>query len=178
MSEYGEMLSPNTVRFERLLPGPIERVWSYIIDGDKRAQWLCGGDTEPRTGGKIELRFHNATISDLPDDPPPEKYATMNEVVLFNGTITRCEAPTVLAHTWEFEETASEVCYELFEAGEQVRLVITHSRLDTPEDVAGACGGWHTHLGILADILEGRERRPFWKTHTVLEAEYEQRLRG
>ena len=73
MSEYGEMLSPNTVRFERLLPGPIDRVWSYIIDGEKRAQWLCGGDTEARTGGKIELRFHNGTISDLPDDPPPEK---------------------------------------------------------------------------------------------------------
>lgn len=178
MSEYGELLSPNTVRFERLLPGPIERVWSYIVDGDKRAQWLCGGDTDAQVGGRIELRFHNATISDEPDDPPPEKYAAMNEKTLYGGTITRYEAPSVFAHTWENEETASEVCYELFEAGEQVRLVLTHSRLDTPEALAGACGGWHTHFGILADILAGRDRRAFWKTHTALEAEYEKRLQA
>jgi len=176
MSDYGELLGPNKVRFERLLPGPIERVWSYLVDGDKRAQWLCGGDTDAAVGGNIELRFHNATISDEPDDPPPEKYRAMNEKVRYHGTITRYEAPTVLAHTWEFEETASEVCYELSEAGDQVRLVITHSRLDSAEELAGACGGWHTHLGILSDLLEGRPRRAFWKTHTALEAEYEERL--
>jgi len=178
MSDYGEMLSPNTVRFDRLLPGPIDRVWSYIVDGNKRAQWLCGGATDAQVGGRIDLQFHNGTISDEPDDPPPEKYAAMNDEMSFHGTITRYEENAVLAHSWEFEDTASEVCYELFAEGDKVRLVITHSRLDTPEEVAGACGGWHTHLGILADILEGRARRAFWRTHTQLEAEYEKRLQG
>jgi len=176
MSDFGELTGPNTIRFERLLPGPIERVWSYIVDGDKRAKWLCGGDTELQVGGSVELRFHNATISDLPDDPPPEKYAGMNDEVTYGGTITRCDAPTLLAHTWEIDDEKSEVCYELFPAGNEVRLVITHSRLDTPGMLASACGGWHTHLAILADVLEGRDRRPFWKTHSVLEAEYDKRL--
>ncbi|MEX3932396.1 hypothetical protein AB4Y32_11375 [Paraburkholderia phymatum] len=26
------------VRFERLLPGPIERVWAYLTESDKRSQ--------------------------------------------------------------------------------------------------------------------------------------------
>ena len=37
MNDYGELLDENTVRFERLLPGPIERVWSYLTEGEKRA---------------------------------------------------------------------------------------------------------------------------------------------
>ena len=40
MSRYGERIDDTTVRFERLLPGPIERVWEYLTDGDKRATWL------------------------------------------------------------------------------------------------------------------------------------------
>jgi hypothetical protein len=31
MSDYGTLLGTDTVRFERLLPGPIERVWAYPV---------------------------------------------------------------------------------------------------------------------------------------------------
>jgi hypothetical protein len=37
-------------------------------------------------------------------------------------------------------------------------------------------GGWHTHLGILVDHLNGRTPQPFWTTHARLEAEYERRI--
>jgi hypothetical protein len=37
-------------------------------------------------------------------------------------------------------------------------------------------GGWHTHLAILGDNLEGRTPRPFWSTHAKAEAEYARRL--
>jgi len=30
--EYGTVLSPTEVRFERLLPGPIETVWAFLTD--------------------------------------------------------------------------------------------------------------------------------------------------
>lgn len=30
MDTYGTVIAPNTIRFERLLPGPIERVWAYL----------------------------------------------------------------------------------------------------------------------------------------------------
>ena len=32
--------------------------------------------------------------------------------------------------------------------------------------------GWDTHTGILADVLNGVEPRPFWTTHAKLEKEY------
>ena len=36
--EYGVALEDRTVRLERLLPGPIERVWTYLTDPEKRGK--------------------------------------------------------------------------------------------------------------------------------------------
>ena len=176
MSHYGERIDRSTVRFERLLPVPIERVWEYLTDGDKRAKWFCGGETELRVGGRVEMHFHNASLSTQPDIAPPEKYRDLPERMSFGGTVTRCEPKTLLAHTWDFENEYSEVCYELEEVGEQVRLVLTHRRLSSYDEVISASGGWHTHLDILEDVLSGREPPAFWKTHTPIEAEYERRF--
>ena len=176
MNTYGELLDANTVRFERLLPGPIERVWSYLVEGDKRAQWLCGGETELTVGGRIDLQFHNASLSSAEDIPRPEKYKDMPEKVSFTGTVTRCEPPQVFAHTWDFHDESSEVCYELTEKGDKILLVLTHTRLSSSDEVLSVSGGWHTHLDILVAILEGQDPLPFWKTHAELEAQYAERL--
>ena len=133
MNDYGELLDESSVRFERTLPGPIERVWEYLTDGDKRARWLCGGNTEPKVGGNMELKFHNATITTA-DDLPPEKYKDMNGPVEFSGTVTAWEPPTLLAHTWKYEGHESEVRYELEAIGDEVRLTLLY----TP-GVRGSC---------------------------------------
>lgn len=176
MSHYGERIDETTVRFERLLPGPIERVWQYLTDGDKRASWLCGGEMELRVGGKVEMHFHNASLSSQADIDPPEKYRDLPEKMSFGGTMTQCEPPRLLAYTWDFEDEPSEVCYELQEAGDRVRLVLTHRKLTSHDEIISASGGWHTHLDILEDVLNGREPQAFWKAHTPLEAEYERRF--
>ena len=175
MSRYGERLDESTVRFERLLPGPIERVWEYLTASDKRATWLAAGVTELEVGGKVEMHFHNASLSSRPDVPPPEKYRDLPEQMSFGGTVTRCEPPRLLAYTWDFENEHSEVCYELEQRGDKVRLVLTHRNLASEDEILSVSGGWHTHLDILADVLEGREPRAFWKAHTANEAEYERR---
>jgi uncharacterized protein YndB with AHSA1/START domain len=174
MNPYGERLDKTTVRFERLLPGPIERVWQYISEGEKRAKWLAGGSTELVVDGVVNLEFHNASLSPLPDDPPPNKYCGLPEKMSFSGRITRCNPPTLLAHTWEADGDFSEVEYVLNAIGDKVQIVITHTRLNEDE-VLGVCGGWHAHLDILDDVLEGQTPRAFWKNHTALEAEYESR---
>lgn len=175
MNDYGEMLDNTSVRFERLLPGPIERVWAYLTEGDKRARWLCGGETELTPGGHVDMLFHNASLSRSDAGPPP-KYADMPEKLSFTGTVVRCEPPTLLTYTWHYEDTNSEVTYELSEQADKVLLVLTHRRLTPGEEVLSVNAGWHTHLDILVDILAGEEPRPFWTTHTGLEAEYEERL--
>lgn len=178
MSKYGERIDDSTVRFERLLPGPLERVWEYLTDGDKRATWLAAGATELRVGGRTEFRFHNASLSSKPDIDPPRKYRDMPEEISFGGTVTRCEPPRVLAYTWDYEDEQSEVTYELEELGNKVRLVLTHRKLASLDEVLSVSGGWHTHLDVLEDVLEGREPEAFWKMHAPIEAEYEKRYRG
>jgi len=176
MNKYGERLDESTVRFERLLPGPIGRVWEYVTDGEKRAKWLAGGSTELKVDGKVELRFHNTSLSPLPDDPPPQKYCGLPEKMSYSGHVTKCEPPFLLAHTWEADDEYSEVEYQLVEQGDKVLLTIIHSKLANDDMVLGVSGGWHAHLGILEDQLEERTPKPFWKTHTALEAEYAVRL--
>lgn len=178
MFDYGEVIAADTVRFERLLPGPIGRVWSYLVDADKRRRWLCGGETELTAGGRVELHFHNASLSSKPDMPPPEKYQDMPEKVSFSGTVVACDPPRLLTHTWDFEGESSEVTYELSEQDDRVKLILTHRRISSREDLLGICGGWHTHLEILAEVMQGKEPDAYWKRHTMLEAEYEKRLAG
>ena len=54
------LVEPGTVRLERLLPGPLERVWAYITESDKRAKWLAAGEFDLRVGGKVRLEFDNS----------------------------------------------------------------------------------------------------------------------
>lgn len=176
MSDYGELIADDAVRFERILPGPIERVWSFLVEPGKRARWFCGGKTDAAVGGRIELHFHNATLSGEGDIEPPEKHKDYNGPMTFYGTVIAYDPPRLLSHTWEFEGNSSEVAYELTEQGDKVKLVLTHRRLRTREEVLSVCGGWHTHLDILKDILEDKTPRPFWKHHMAAEAAYETRL--
>ena len=46
------LVEPGTVKVERLLPGPVERAWAYIVESDKRAKWLAAGEFDLRIGGK------------------------------------------------------------------------------------------------------------------------------
>ena len=176
MENYGEMLDDTTIRFERMLPGPIERVWEYITESDKRAKWLCAGDTRLEVGGSVEMRFEHATLASTGDIERPEKYRDMPSIVTFGGRVTEVEPPRLLVHTWEFEGENSEVRYELEEHGDQVRLVLTHRRLNSMNEVLSVSAGWHTHLEILRDVLDGEVPEPFWKAHTKYEALYEDRL--
>ncbi len=64
MTERATLIKPSTIRFERLLPGPVERVWAYLTESKKRATWLAAGEFDLRVGGKIELHFDNESLSD------------------------------------------------------------------------------------------------------------------
>jgi uncharacterized protein YndB with AHSA1/START domain len=175
-SDYGIHTAPETVRVERLLPGPITRVWDYLVTPDLRATWIAGGTIEPRVGGRVELVFHHATLT-RDDDPPPPKYAAMREEARMTGTVTAWAPPQRLAYTWgEDGGGASHVLFELEPEGDRVRLVVTHTRLGDHELLLSVSAGWHAHLDILRDRLEGREPQGFWRRHTALEAEYARRL--
>jgi uncharacterized protein YndB with AHSA1/START domain len=171
MNEYGIVTEAGAVRFERLLPGPIERVWAYLTDPAKRAIWLAAGPMELRVGGRVELNFHHADLSS--EKTPSERYKNLEGGHTLLGQVTRCEPPRLLSYTWA---EWGEVTFELAPRGKDVLLVLTHERAGEREAIVSVSGGWHAHLGILADNLDGREPRPFWSTHAKAAAEYDKQI--
>ena len=173
-ADYGVRTAPDTVRIERLLPGPIERVWQYLTDPQLRAQWFAGGELEPRTGGRMDLQFHNSTLTEN-DDPPPPKYANVGDHRM-QCVVTEFDPPHVLGFTFGSNDPPSQVRIELSRQGEQVRLLLVHSRLATREGMLSVSAGWHAHLNILRARMTGQTPDGLWRTHTRLETEYAQRL--
>src|ERR1700680_2242428 len=89
MSDFGEVIDSETVRFERLLPGPIDRVWEYLTNPGRIATWLANAKLELRLGGSVELQM-------LPRDGAPQETGG----AIIRGVVTRYEPPRVLAYTW------------------------------------------------------------------------------
>ena len=173
MSDYGEIIEPATIRFERVLPGPIERVWEFLTDSEKRGLWLASGAMEPRVGGKLTLAYDNNDLS--PDKTPPaEKYQGRGRATS-QHTITRFEPPRFLGMTWGDPNDPSEVNFELTPEGDRVRLVLVHRRLPRAT-MLNVGPGWHTHLNILGDQLGGRSPRAFWTVFGEVSEYYEKRV--
>jgi uncharacterized protein YndB with AHSA1/START domain len=167
---YGVVTAPDTVRLERLLPGgSIERVWSYLTESEKRGQWLASGAMELEPGGRVEHVFNNSALTGH-DDPPPAKYAECGRETTMHGRIIACEPPHLLTYTWG---EGSQVSFELSRQGDKVKLVLTHSRLASREEMLGVASGWHAHVNILIERLNNRQPASFWPLYTRLEAEYE-----
>ena len=85
----GKFTGPAEVRFVRTLPGPIERVWEYLTDPEKRARWFASGPMEQRAGGKMRLNFRHKDLA--PDETPPEGYEQHHDPGQnMDGIVTRC----------------------------------------------------------------------------------------
>lgn len=176
--EYGKLINAGEVRFVRLLPGPIERVWTYLTDPEKRGLWLASGSADLRVGGKVSLEFDNSNLTSHAEEAPAKyREHSKDGCGAFTGTITRCEPPRLLSHTWgESNGGTSEVTFELTPQGGEVQLVLTHRKIAGRDMLMSVAGGWHTHLAILIAKLEGAAPPPFWSTHARLEKEYEMQL--
>ena len=175
MSEHGVVTESGAVRFERLLPAPVEKVWDYLTRPELRAKWFAGGGIELRPGGAVTLHFRNSDLS-AEREETPERFRKY-EGVTMQGKVVRAEPPHLLVHSWvESEGEPSEVTFELEPRGEATLLVLTHRKLSSRDLMLGVSGGWHTHLAILEDVLAGRPPRPFWSTHAQLEADYRTRI--
>lgn len=162
-----DTITPRELRFERLLPAPVETVWAYLVDPDLRKLWFMGGATGSQPGDEIEMIMDHANLSDG-DVPTPEKYApyTGNR---WTETIVRIEPPHLLAYSWE-EGKAGTVTFELSADGAGTRLVLTHTGLRGADDAKNFGGGWASHLEVLGKRLAGEPVPNFWTLHGEAEA--------
>lgn len=162
--------SPGEVRLVRLLPGPIERIWDFITDPEKRARWFCGGALEQKPGGKFVFAMHHKNLA--PDEIPPTEYAKVQDPgVRFEGRVLRCEAPHLLEFTFGGDD--SVVTFDLQPEGDKVRLLLIHRASgDDLKEVGNFASGWHIHTAHLIALLAGEPRPPFWSEHFRLKKLY------
>jgi uncharacterized protein YndB with AHSA1/START domain len=173
-SRYAVVTGPGTLRMERLLPGPIERVWSFLTESEKRGKWLASGPMDLRIGGGVTLVFDHDTLTPH-DEPRPQEYGEGCEKgSTHTGHVRECDPPRLLTFTWdESSGFSSVVTFELSEQGDNVLMVLTHRQLgDNPEVLTSVSAGWHTHTGILISVLKGETPAPFWSTHLRLQGAY------
>lgn len=155
---HAVQVAPDTIRFERLLEAPVERVWQFLVESEKRAQWFAAGPMEARAGGALTFTFNHDNLSSS-DVPYPERFAPgKNRVV--TGYVETIEPPHCLAIHWG--EGSDVARFDLTPEGDRTRLVIAHSRLDTRENRLLVASGWECHTHVLAKVLAGGACENFW----------------
>ena len=167
--DYGVLSEPATLTIQRVLPGPIDRVWAYLTQSDLRRQWLAAGDMELNPGANFELVWRNDELT-TPPGPRPEGFTGKHEM---ECTVTEVDPPHRLAFTWG---RSGGVSFELSEQGEHVVLTVTHHRLPDQAMLLSVSAGWHMHLDVLLARMCGTEPEPFWDGIARLRAEYTRRL--
>ncbi|HMQ91928.1 MAG TPA: SRPBCC family protein [Amaricoccus sp.] len=169
LDAYGVLTEPATLKLERLLPGPIERVWAYLTDSDLRRQWLASGEMAMDVGAPVELVWRNDELTDPPGSRP-DGFSGEHRMI---SRITELDPPRRLAISWD---GTGDVSFELEPRGEEVLLTLVHRRIAQRPMRLMIGAGWHAHLDILAARLSGREPEPFWDGWTRLRDEYDRRL--
>jgi uncharacterized protein YndB with AHSA1/START domain len=136
-----------TVRFDRRLRHPIERVWQALTDPDELRRWWGDTKLEPVEGGPFQLRWRNT------DDN--------GNVATLDGTITRIDPPRLLEISADWGSTAPDqpptrthLTWQLEPDGDHTLLRFTN-KVEAPAPDARTAAGWHLHLDALAAVLSG-----------------------
>ncbi|MEH2528244.1 MULTISPECIES: SRPBCC family protein [unclassified Bradyrhizobium] len=166
---YGELIEPTTLKIQRLLPGPIERIWAYLTDSELRRKWLAAGDMEMKAGAPFELVWRNDELT----DPPGKAPAGFGGEHRMQSRITEFDPPRKLSITWN---STGDVTFELEPKGKGVLLTIIHRRFPDRATLLKHMAGWHMHLDVLVARANDKEPAPFWDGWARLQQEYDRRL--
>lgn len=167
---YGVLIEPATLKIERMLPGPVERVWDYLTKSDLRRKWLAAGDMEMRVGAPFEFVWRNDELT----DPPGTRPEGMPDEFRMECAITEVEPMRRLAFTWG--SNGGSVTIELEPRGKQVLLTLVHRRLVERSSLLNVGAGWHAHLDLLAAQIAGAASDPHWDHWSRLRQDYDRML--
>jgi len=147
-ADLGVFLDGRSLRFERVLPGPIEKVWGYLTKPELLARWLAVVDVELREGDAAEFRIL------LAEDRPSR--------TVLHGVVAKCEPPSLLSYSWDDPRSPNESwnTFQLESRGASVLLVLTQKGVGDGA-LSRSAAGWHVFLGRLEDRLRGVESRAF-----------------
>ena len=168
VDDYGTISEGSTLTIQRWLPGPVERIWTYLTDSDHRRKWLAAGEMHLAPGAALELVWRNDELSDPSDQRPagfPEEQRMASHVIAVDPM-------RMLTIAWG----KGDVTFELTPKGDKVLLTLTHRGLDDRGARTMIAAGWHMHLDILLARVSAKNTKPFWSGWARLRDNYEQRL--
>jgi len=171
LDDHGVLVEPTTLRIQRLLPGPIERVWAWLTESDLRRRWLAAGDMEPKAGASFELVWRNDELTDPPGQRP-EGFGAEHRL---QTHVIAADPPRSLSFAFG---PHGDVRIDLEPQGDEVLLTLIQSRIPDRATLLNVSSGWHMHLDILAARLADREPAPFWDGWLRLKQDYAERLFG
>lgn len=167
---YGVLTEPATLKIQRLLPGPVERIWAYLTESDMRRQWLAAGEMEMKVGTDVELVWRNDELGSPAGQRPPG-YSGEHRM---QCRILEVDPPRKLAISWG---SSSDVSFELEPKGARVLLTVIHRRLPDRATMLNVSAGWHAHLDVLvACTTTQAPEQSFWESWSRLKQEYDGRL--
>jgi uncharacterized protein YndB with AHSA1/START domain len=126
---------------ERVYQAPVEKVWQALTDKKKMKEWYFDlAEFEPEVG--FEFSFWGGAED--------KQYLHLCKV-------TAAIPNKKIAYTWRYEgyEGNSEVSFELFAEGDQTRMILTHTGLESfPKDDKNFAresfaAGWTELMGTL-----------------------------
>jgi uncharacterized protein YndB with AHSA1/START domain len=181
MDDFAKKLDDRKIQFVRILPGPIEKIFAYLWDGEKRGEWFASGAMPTMPGERFEMRFKHSEFSPH-KSVPPEKMKEMDEKGHGSvNTLIVYEPPYRLAFTFGSEKGRgiSEVEFRLAQEGglkdNKVRLTLTHSEIPDRGVMLGVSGGWHSHLDVLEYKAKGEIPPGFWDIWRRYDGIYDKR---
>ena len=140
MSPDAQFTHAHMVRFDRLLPGPAETVWSALTDTRWLPGWYGTGVIEPQVGGKVELMGGH-----------------------IKGLVTQWQPLQKLAYTWNVfnpGDTVSpypESYLNLSLSPKDSEIILTLEHLPVLERfVRLNAMGWHTYLDMVEAAVRGQ----------------------
>lgn len=182
MSDFAQRLDTHSIQFVRILPGPIEKVWDYLWDGDKRGQWFAAGPMPDKVGETFHMDFKHSKLSPHTAEPPEKMREIDRNGHGSTNVLLACEPPHRLVFTFGGEKDASrisEVEFRLEQEGDpkdnKVRFTLTHTKIPDRGTMLGVSGGWHSHLEVLGYRLRGEVPPAFWDIWRKHDGAYEAR---
>jgi uncharacterized protein YndB with AHSA1/START domain len=166
-SGFGELIDANTLRIERLLPGPVERLWDYLVKSELRQTWLAAGDMVVEAGTAVELVWRNDELT----SPPGRRPANISEENRMKVSILEVEVLRKLTISWGSED--STVTFELQPKERDVLLTVTHRNIPSRDSLLNVAPGWHAHLDVLSSVLRSADAAPFWDEYARLKHSYD-----
>jgi uncharacterized protein YndB with AHSA1/START domain len=135
----GHIVEEAAVMFERLLPAPAEKAWSFLTETSHLTEWYGEGVIEPREGGRVELMGGH-----------------------IRGVVTRWRPGQFLAYTWNVFSPGETVSrwpvsyleFALAADGASTKLILTHRPIPKPMQPQTMMG-WHSFLDMLDAATRG-----------------------